>query len=169
MDVEASATGTVRHLAAAGQTFAPGTVIGYLYAPGEEIPAVLPTPMPRRIDEASPAEPVASVPEPAAPAAQPGGRVPSSPIARRLAAELGVALATVHGSGPEGRVEEADVRAAHAASLELAAGSPAEERIAVHGMRAVIAERMYESLRTTPSSRWAWKLPWTLASSGAPI
>jgi pyruvate dehydrogenase E2 component (dihydrolipoamide acetyltransferase) len=43
------------------------------------------------------------------------GRIPSSPYARRLAAQLGVDLATVEGSGPGGSVLEADVRRAAAA------------------------------------------------------
>src|SRR5947207_8581794 len=39
-------------------------------------------------------------------------RVRASPVARRIAAELGVDLSTVKGSGPDGRVTETDVRAA---------------------------------------------------------
>src|SRR5262249_17736984 len=39
-------------------------------------------------------------------------RVKASPVARRIAAELGVDLSSVRGSGPEGRVTETDVRAA---------------------------------------------------------
>src|ERR1700730_10793329 len=39
-------------------------------------------------------------------------RVKASPVARRIAAELGVDLASVKGTGPEGRVTETDVRAA---------------------------------------------------------
>src|SRR6266487_2706864 len=41
-----------------------------------------------------------------------GARVKASPVARRIAAELGVDLATLKGSGPDGRVTETDVRAA---------------------------------------------------------
>src|SRR5206468_10833600 len=39
-------------------------------------------------------------------------RVKASPVARRLAAELGVDLSSVKGTGPDGRVTETDVRAA---------------------------------------------------------
>src|SRR5438874_4169830 len=39
-------------------------------------------------------------------------RIKASPVARRLAGELGVDLGTIHGTGPEGRVTESDVRAA---------------------------------------------------------
>ena len=53
-----------------------------------------------------------------------GGRVKASPLARRIAAELGVDLATLAGSGPQGRVIRADVeRSAAAASRRRPAGA----------------------------------------------
>jgi pyruvate dehydrogenase E2 component (dihydrolipoamide acetyltransferase) len=50
----------------------------------------------------------------------PDARVKASPVARRLARELGVDLATIAGSGPLGRIVKADVQAAAAASGEAA-------------------------------------------------
>lgn len=47
-----------------------------------------------------------------------GGRIKASPVARRMAAESGIALAGLAGSGPGGRIVKADVEAA------LAAGAP---------------------------------------------
>lgn len=78
----------------------------------------------------APAVPMAAVTAPMAPT----GRVRSSPRARRLAAELGVDLAGVRGTGPGGAVTEADLRqAAEAgapapapASAEVAPEAPAE-------------------------------------------
>ena len=58
----------------------------------------------------------------AAPAA-PAGRVRASPLARRLAAEYGLDLASISGSGPLGRIERRDIEAARAAPP--AAPSPA--------------------------------------------
>ena len=56
-------------------------------------------------------------------------RVKASPVARRVAAELGVDLASVNGTGPEGRVTETDVRAAakssHCACVEPATATKA--------------------------------------------
>jgi pyruvate dehydrogenase E2 component (dihydrolipoamide acetyltransferase) len=90
-------------------------------------------------------------------------RVKASPVARRLAAELGVDLSSVKGTGPEGRVTETDVRAAaksksveadvRAAAkqptrLPLQAGEAA--RIQLSGMRKIIAQRLVESLGPVP-------------------
>jgi pyruvate dehydrogenase E2 component (dihydrolipoamide acetyltransferase) len=94
------------------------------------------------------------------------GRRPVSPIARRLAAELGVELARVIGTGPGGRVTREDVE--RAARDDGAAGpaasgavSPATnaangvsigtstQPIALSGMRRTIATRMHQSLRDT--------------------
>ena len=47
-------------------------------------------------------------------------RVKASPVARRIAAELGVDLGSVKGTGPEGRVTETDVRAAAKAVAAVA-------------------------------------------------
>ncbi|HEU5247357.1 MAG TPA: pyruvate dehydrogenase complex dihydrolipoamide acetyltransferase [Candidatus Udaeobacter sp.] len=84
-------------------------------------------------------------------------RVKASPVARRIAAELGVDLSSVKGTGPEGRVTETDVRAA--AKSRPAAPSPAvlaaikageSARIQLSGMRRIIAQRLVESLGPVP-------------------
>jgi pyruvate dehydrogenase E2 component (dihydrolipoamide acetyltransferase) len=86
-------------------------------------------------------------------------RVKASPVARRVAAELGVDLASVNGTGPEGRVTETDVRAA-AKSKSAPAATPRSTsaapkpgqgtRINLSGMRKVIAERLVESKAPVP-------------------
>jgi pyruvate dehydrogenase E2 component (dihydrolipoamide acetyltransferase) len=86
-------------------------------------------------------------------------RVKASPVARRVAAELGVDLASVSGTGPEGRVTETDVRAA-AKSKSAPAAAPRSTsaapkpgqgtRINLSGMRKVIAERLVESKAPVP-------------------
>ena len=84
-------------------------------------------------------------------------RVKASPVARRIAAELGVDLSTVKGTGPEGRVTESDVRAAGkskpaASGVKVPAAVKAGEsaRIQLSGMRRVIAQRLVESLGPVP-------------------
>jgi pyruvate dehydrogenase E2 component (dihydrolipoamide acetyltransferase) len=83
-------------------------------------------------------------------------RVKASPVARRVAAELGVDLSSVKGTGPEGRVTETDVRAA-AKSRSVAQKIPAPSikagesaRIQLSGMRKIIAQRLVESLGPVP-------------------
>lgn len=87
-------------------------------------------------------------------------RVRASPVARRVAGELGVDLATVKGTGPEGRVTESDVRSAaksKGAAVKPTAPSAAPvikagegARINLSGMRKVIAERLVASKAPVP-------------------
>ena len=92
------------------------------------------------------------------------GRVKASPVARRIAAELGVDLANVKGTGPEGRVTETDVRAASKSVAAVADRGDAKAqpkpapsiktgegaRINLSGMRKGIAERLVQSKAPVP-------------------
>ena len=100
----------------------------------------------------------------ASPARTEEARVKASPVARRVAAELGVDLASVKGTGPEGRVTETDVRAAAKSVAAVADRSGAKAqpkpaplikagegaRIQLSGMRKIIAQRLVESLGPIP-------------------
>ena len=96
-------------------------------------------------------------PAPEAAPAAPAGRVRASPLARRLAAEYGLDLASITGSGPLGRIERRDVEAARAAPpvapppptpaptpapAVAAATGPEYEDIEPNRMRAAIARAM---------------------------
>ncbi|MEM8769923.1 MAG: E3 binding domain-containing protein, partial [Pseudomonadota bacterium] len=126
LDVDAEANGTVKHLVAEGVTMEPGDVVGYIYPAGEEIPESLPgagsvagsntesaaaTPAPEPLPAAAagPARAGAAV---AGAAVAADGRIKASPIARRLARERALDLTLIAGTGPEGRIVEADVLAA---------------------------------------------------------
>jgi pyruvate dehydrogenase E2 component (dihydrolipoamide acetyltransferase) len=108
--------------------------------------------------EAKPVDQKESTPaKPAEAKVEKGGeaRVKASPLARRVAAELGVDLSAVKGTGPEGRVTETDVRAAakskgtpQAAPPQIQAGEGS--RINLSGMRKVIAERLVASKGPVP-------------------
>jgi pyruvate dehydrogenase E2 component (dihydrolipoamide acetyltransferase) len=106
-------------------------------------------------------------PAAAAPSPPQGERIFASPLARRLAADKGLDLAALHGSGPEGRIVRADVEAAlgtptrPAAPAQAAAGpaapaapaasaSEASEVVSMSMMRKVVAERMTASKTTVP-------------------
>lgn len=111
-----------------------GTVIATIA--GEDEDAAAPAPKPKEVKpepkaeqpEAKPAEAAAkaeSTPAPAAaaPAPKEGDRVIASPLAKRLAAEKGVDLSAVSGSGPRGRIVKADVEGAKPGTAKPAAAA----------------------------------------------
>ena len=94
-----------------------------------------------------------------------GVRVKASPLARKVAAELGVQLETLPGSGPGGRIVRDDVLSAHQNRSETAAQSPKpvapapippvpvsqqDVQIPLGGMRRTIAARLLEAKTTIP-------------------
>jgi pyruvate dehydrogenase E2 component (dihydrolipoyllysine-residue acetyltransferase) len=150
-------------------------------------PAEVP-PQPRREDPAArtpspstgPAAPVrsapagrpAEVPAPVATTAAPpaGGRVKASPLARKIAAQSGLDLRLVQGSGPGGRVVRRDVEAASATAVTrpsptAPAGAEFEDQPLTQ-MRAAIARRMPLSKAPVPhfyvSSEIAMDRAWAL-------
>lgn len=98
-----------------------------------------------------------------------GGRILASPLARRMATQAGLDLASVSGSGPRGRIVKADIEAAMAtggtpaaapvAPVTATPAAPAADASALEGdfelqplstMRKTIARRMSESKREAP-------------------
>ena len=138
-EVEAEADGVLHHGVAEGTTLAPGAVVGWLVAEGEPpprgaSPAGASSPGAASASavgaaSASSASPAGQMPAghpPAVPATTgDGGRILASPNAKRVAAELGVALAGVQGTGPGGRIVSEDVErtAAQTAPAADATGS----------------------------------------------
>ncbi|MET0361181.1 MAG: pyruvate dehydrogenase complex dihydrolipoamide acetyltransferase [Sphingobium sp.] len=120
----------------------------------------------------APAKTPEPAPEPAKPAVSDGGdRLKVSPLARRLAAQDGIDLASVQGSGPNGRIVKADLAnaakgaapaaettqtaAPAAASASSAPAAPTDyptphEQVKLSGMRKTIARRLTESKQTIP-------------------
>ena len=140
MDYEAEAAGTVLAiLVGEGESAPIGATIAWIGAPGEEVPA------------AADSAPLAAAPTQAPPAPAPGraagGRANASPVARRLAAELGVDLGSIEGTGPGGQVTKEDVqRAASAVPAQPAAPSAkGEVRLEeLSKLQRVVARRMTE-------------------------
>src|SRR6185437_1414172 len=121
---------------------------------------------------AAPAESRVPSPEPAAREAGDGnGRVKASPVARRMAREMGVELAALEGSGPGGRIVKADVEAAakgggvqveerpaEAASAEAEAPAPDTRHptpASVDGAKGEVAIQELTRLQRTVSRRMA--------------
>lgn len=150
VEVEAPAAGVVRRqLVSEGTSVPVGTPIAILGAADEaieELTAVVATPAPEPAGEA--AEPL--IPPPAAGVLLEAGRLPAgvraSPLARRLAAERGLDLARLRGSGPGGRIVRRDVEAAGAVGPVAAAA----ERVTPSRLRAAIGRRMVQAKQQAP-------------------
>jgi pyruvate dehydrogenase E2 component (dihydrolipoamide acetyltransferase) len=141
MEVEIFQSGTVDQiLVPPGARVPVGTVLALLrngQAPAA--PPAAPTPQAPAAIPAPPPVPAAAGPLPAGPSAR--SRV--SPLARRIAVELGVDLAAVTGSGPGGAISEADIR-------RTAAAGPAPTTTKQDAMRAAIGALMARSKREIP-------------------
>ena len=106
--------------------------------------------------------PVQLAPAPASAAASNGTRIFASPLARRIAADRGIDLASLKGSGPKGRIIKADLDQApqHAAAASsMAPVSPSMAPVAMgedssvvenSQMRKVIASRLQQSMQESP-------------------
>lgn len=108
-----------------------GTVIAMIQGEDEgAAPAkAAPTPPTTAKAEApvvAPPPPPVAAPAPAAPAKVAGDRIKASPLARRIAADKGVDLAGLTGTGPNGRIVKADVEGA---STNTASAEPVEARV----------------------------------------
>jgi pyruvate dehydrogenase E2 component (dihydrolipoamide acetyltransferase) len=175
MEVEAVDEGILgRILVPAGtQAVKVNDVIAVLVEAGEAVPAAGAAPKAAAAPAAAPAPvaaPAAAAPAPiAAPAS--GDRVFASPLARRMAAQAGVDISKIAGSGPNGRIVKADVDAALSrgpapAAATAPAAAPAQvaaprsaapvaitaphTAVPNSSMRKVIARRLAESRATIP-------------------
>ena len=152
----------------AGGTAEVGAIIGVIAGAEEDISGVegvggggAAAPVVPEADSAPvAANPAAEyAPAPTVPVAT-GGRVKASPLARRLAEEMGVDLSSVAGSGPAGRIVKRDVEAAKAAGVSasapaaVAAWTPNEaeyEDVPTSQMRKTIAKRLVTSIGPVPT------------------
>ena len=159
-EVEAEASGVLLKIAVAEGEVPVGQTVAFIGAAGEDVPevAALAAPTPPAAEAVSDTLLQAKEePVPAA-AASGNGRIKASPLARRLARERGIDLATLHGTGPEGRIVAEDVErgeagapAAAPASNRLLQAIPAGEveRVPLTSVRKTIARRLTD----------AWQIP----------
>jgi pyruvate dehydrogenase E2 component (dihydrolipoamide acetyltransferase) len=130
VEIPSPITGTVREIRVKpGEVVKVGQVMMTFAEAGEPRAADRPAP---RTEEALEAAP----PPAAAPPGRRPGPVPASPATRRLARELGVDLAQVPPSGPEGRVSAEDVRAFAARPRVEDAAAPGPPAAASQGLPA---------------------------------
>lgn len=162
-------------LVAAGESVPIGTPIGVLGEAGEQVDraafglggaeAKAEAKAQAKADVAAEVEAEAKTETPVETAAVAGGRLMASPVAARMAGELGIDLRTVKGSGPGGRIIKRDIEA-HLRELDKAPAAPpppppmpipSYEPTAggyrlepLTGMRQTIARRMVESKTQAP-------------------
>ena len=174
MEVEAVDEGKIGQILVEEGTegVAVNAVIAVLLEEGEKEVAKSAAPAAEKPAPKAEEKPAAAAPAPAAkPAAPSGGtRLFASPLARRIAAEKGIDLAGLKGSGPNGRIVKAEVenakpsvapaaaqapKAAAKAPAPAAGGqpvfvAPGDSRVPHTSIRKVIARRMLESKQTVP-------------------
>jgi pyruvate dehydrogenase E2 component (dihydrolipoamide acetyltransferase)/2-oxoglutarate dehydrogenase E2 component (dihydrolipoamide succinyltransferase) len=161
-DIEAEAPGFLHILVEEGQEVPIGTVVGVIAKTKEEL-AALQKEKPKeavaaaKVKEAPPAE-AAQVKAAAPPAAEvkKGERIVISPVARKLAEEHMIDIATITGTGPGGRIVREDIekqieakkeaKVAPEVTPEAYQGRKVKSTIPLKGMRKVIAEHMHRSL-----------------------
>jgi pyruvate dehydrogenase E2 component (dihydrolipoamide acetyltransferase) len=164
MEVEAVEEGVLGRIVVPDGTenVAVNAPIAILVEPGEAVPDTVSSPTPASKEPAVPAQSgTMATPTSAAPASAsaPPPRHNSSPLARRIAAEKGVDLANVRGTGPNGRILRRDVdQAKPAAPAAARPAAPPSAPVSAGGvtrvpnstMRKVIARRLSESKQTVP-------------------
>jgi pyruvate dehydrogenase E2 component (dihydrolipoamide acetyltransferase) len=181
MDLQARAGGILlKQVATPGTTVPVGNLVGVIGEQGEDVSALVgapakPAAKPAAASAAAAAAPAAAPPTaapkapvaprpaaqppvaasaaPAAPAAD-GGRVKASPLARKVAAERGLNLAGIAGSGPEGRVVLRDLDAAPTVAAAPARGGvqgAGFEDVPLSQIRKTIARRLAQSIGPVPT------------------
>jgi pyruvate dehydrogenase E2 component (dihydrolipoamide acetyltransferase) len=165
MELVARGDGVLRKIfLAAGGTAAVGAVIGVIAGADEDISGVAGTagagtgaePESAVEPEVAAATPATVVAQPeAAPARGAGEKVKASPVARRLADEVGIDLQRVQGSGPGGRVVKRDVQEAREKGATVHGApthdGPEFEDVPVSQMRKTIAKRLVTSIGPVPT------------------
>ena len=171
-EVEAEADGILLKIVAPEGTDVPVQgLLGYIGQPGEQVGETAPAALAET--SAAPTAAPAAPAETAAPAVR-GKKIRISPLARKIARQMGVDTAAVTGTGPNGRIIKRDILAAAESasktapaaqksvapaaassgtafpvkSLELMEGDTVEK---LTGMRKVVAQRMYASAVEIPT------------------
>ena len=165
MEVECFEEGILlKQYCSAGDEVPVGGAIAAIGEAGEDAPEVESTPAPAAAEESvsAPADPApetpAATPAPVAPATPTpapapvatSGPVKASPLAKKIAAEKGIDLASIQGSGPGGRIVKADVLGAGNAPTRPTAPAMEALSLPVTNMRKSIARALVGSKTQAP-------------------
>lgn len=166
LELEAPGTGTLTgFLLQGGETVPVGRPIAAILKDGESLPTgwggatAAPTPT-AEAPAAATVEPTVEAPAAEAPAPVTNDRVKASPLARKIAAEKGLDLSQIQGTGPGGRIVEKDVASAQPAAASAAApkatapapvtASAEDETVKLPRLRQITAKRTTESKQQVP-------------------
>ena len=164
MELQARAAGIMlKHAIAPGATVPVGNLVGVIGDAGEDISSLVAAkaaPVTKAVPAAAPSAPSGTSPRPTAePAPSAGGRVKASPLAKKIAADRGVDLSRVSGSGPEGRIVVRDLDGAPAAPaatgvtapvIRAGTGEPYRD-VPLSQLRKAIAKRLTQSIGPVPT------------------
>ncbi|GAB4500056.1 MAG: pyruvate dehydrogenase complex dihydrolipoamide acetyltransferase [Anaerolineales bacterium] len=166
VEVESSASGVVlSHIVDQGTVVPVNAPIAVVGAAGEKVDAPAAAPKPEAKAEEKPAAPTQPTAAPVAQASAPAdnGPVKASPLARKIAKDNGINLASIQGTGPGGRVVRKDVEAALSSGQPSAVSRPStpitnyqlpvsteDKVIPTTKLRQAIGRRLVESKQTIP-------------------
>jgi pyruvate dehydrogenase E2 component (dihydrolipoamide acetyltransferase) len=154
VDVEAPVSGYLKKTTASiGEEFPVKQVMAYIGDRDDVVDEEIERDEKRSRVEETASQPIGTTVS--SPSAKEAGAIKASPIAKRLAAESGIDLSTIHGTGPGGRITRDDVLAAREAPDEADQDSLAESPVSgttieVTGIKKLVGERMRQSYLDAP-------------------
>ena len=153
-EIPAPEEGTLHPVAAVGTTLRVEVLMGYILRDGEAVPAAT-------TDSATPDS--RTPPQVPSNTEQNGVRpLRASPVAKRIAAQHGIDLKQVTGSGPGGRIVEVDIQALITKRQSLpqkSVGEQPSERLPMTGLRSSLAQRLRHTLSTAASTTLTRETP----------
>jgi pyruvate dehydrogenase E2 component (dihydrolipoamide acetyltransferase) len=169
MEIESPGEGVIKLSSVKdGEKVAIGTVVAMIYASGETAKSFASITTPTVIPAKAGIQTLPDTPVPSLDSRVRGndglenGKPRATPLARRLAKQAGVALTSLTGSGPRGRITAADVKTKQPAKPAIVAPTPDTAAIRalyqdgtydvkpLDGMRRTIAQRLVQSKQTVP-------------------
>jgi pyruvate dehydrogenase E2 component (dihydrolipoamide acetyltransferase) len=151
MEIDAGADGIIHNITAAEGAVVPvGVAVAYIYQEGEATskPALKVSPAPiEALQQVKLPDAGQFISSPTPPAS---GHVRGTPLAKRLARLAGLAIETIKGSGPHGRVVAADVEAVLNEPKATVQTAGDFDIVPLDGMRRTIAQRLTLSKQTIP-------------------
>ena len=144
-EVEAEASGVLLKIAIPEGEVEVGRTIAFIGKEGETV--AVEAPAPKAEAPVSDTEPVSDTVQEPQHVSQPttNGRIKASPLARRLARERGIDLASLRGTGPEGRIVAEDVQRTQEGPAPVAAPAATSRSQPLSNIRKTIARRLTEA------------------------